>query len=150
MLVGHNESLILVINFTIFDCISVGRWYQRLKIVGFQFLRKCFHTRPFQFREGSIGVTSSERRREQHAQQAYQSALYGNAYSSPALSPAIILHARCAARRAWITGVVPGLSLFSKLTKTKQCRFDSARSLDTLSSDCYNTIPTSSIESKSS
>ena len=45
------------------------------------------------------------------------------------LSPVIILHARCADRRAWIAGAVPGFSLFSKMTKPRNRRPDSACSL---------------------
>ncbi len=46
-----------------------------------------------------------------------------------ALSPVIILHAKCAARSVWIAGVVPGFSLFSKMISPRNCRFDSACSL---------------------
>ena len=45
------------------------------------------------------------------------------------LSPVIILHAKWAARRVWIAGVVPGFSLFSKITRPRKVSPDSACSL---------------------
>ena len=45
------------------------------------------------------------------------------------LSPVTIRHARCAARSVCIFGAVPGLSLFSKTIKPRNCRSDSATSL---------------------
>jgi hypothetical protein len=45
------------------------------------------------------------------------------------LSPVIILHARCADRRDWIAGAVPGFNLFSKIIRPRNLRPVSACSL---------------------